>query len=83
MELSRAGVAVPAAALLARGEAHPLTTLGLVAGVGALLGRLNVHPLRIPGASFLLGGGLAEAAALGARMIAEISANMGRDNSQP
>lgn len=83
MKLARAGVTVPAAALLARGERRPLTMLGLAAGLGAVLGRLNIHPLRVPGMGFLLGGGLTEVAALGARMISEIGASLGRDTPPP
>jgi hypothetical protein len=58
--------------LLARGHAHPLTTVGGAAGAGFVLGRLNVHPLRIPGLGSLLGGGLAEAVAYGTRLVAEL-----------
>lgn len=84
MQLARTGVALPAAALLCRGERYPFTTLGLAATVGAVLGRFNIHPLRIPGVSLLLGGGLAEVTALGARMIAGLGASLGRgDNIQP
>lgn len=78
MQLARTGVALPAAALLSRGERHPFTTLGLAAMIGAALGRFDIHPLRIPGVSLLLGGGFAEVAALGARMIAGLGASMGR-----
>jgi hypothetical protein len=84
MQLARTGVAVPAAALLGRGERYPFTTLGLAAAVGAVLGRLGIHPLRIPGVSLLFGGGLAEVSALGARMIAGLGSSLGRgDSAQP
>ncbi|MGC1550935.1 MAG: hypothetical protein WA777_20620 [Rhodanobacter sp.] len=73
----RAEMATPAAALLARGHRHPLTTLGAAAGAGFVLGNLNVHPLRIPGLGGLLRGGLAEAVAQGARLIAELGVGVG------
>ncbi len=63
MTLARHELSTPTAALLARGHAHPLTTVGAAAGAGFVLGKLNVHPLRIPGLGSLLGGGLAEAVA--------------------
>lgn len=72
MTAARHALSTPTAALLARGHAHPLTTLGTAAGAGFVLGRLNVHPLRIPGLGSLLGGGLAEAVAYGTRLIAEL-----------
>jgi len=68
----RAELAVPASALLARGHRHPLTTMGAAAGAGFVLGSLNVHPLRVPGLSSLLRGGLAEAVAYGAKLVAEL-----------
>jgi len=71
----RAELATPAAALLARGHRHPLTTLGAAAGAGFVLGNLNVHPLRIPGLGGLLRGGLAEAVAQGVRLITELGAS--------
>jgi len=83
MQRARTGVAVPAAALRCRGERHPLTVLGLAAALGALLGRLDIQPLRIPGVSLLFGGGMAEIAALGARLIAGLGASMGPDSTQP
>jgi hypothetical protein len=70
--LARHRVGQPASALLARGRAHPLGTVGVSAAVGFVLGRLNVHPLRLPGLSALLGGGLSELVTLGSRMIAEL-----------
>ena len=71
MDAARAAVAVPASALLARGEQHPFTILGVAAGAGFVMGRMNVHPLRIPGLSGLLGGLMAEATALAASFIAQ------------
>jgi hypothetical protein len=72
MTAARQQLSTPAAALLARGHAYPLTTVGTAAGAGFVLGRLNVHPLRIPGLGSLLGGGLAEAVAYGTKLIAEL-----------
>lgn len=72
MTAARHQLSTPTAALLARGHAHPLTTVGTAAGAGFVLGRLNIHPLRIPGLGSLLGGGLAEAVAYGTRLIAEL-----------
>jgi len=69
---ARLELSTPAAALLARGHQHPLTTVGAAAGAGFVLGTLNVHPLRVPGLGPLLGGGLAEAVAFGTRLIAEL-----------
>ncbi|PWK92582.1 hypothetical protein [Fulvimonas soli] len=62
----------PAAALLARGHAHPLGTLGIAAGAGFVLGRLDVHPLRVPGVGPLLGSGAAGLLAQGARLFADL-----------
>jgi len=75
----RAELATPAAALLARGHRHALTTMGAAAGAGFVLGSLNVHPLRVPGLGALLSGGLAEAVAQGTRLIAELGATGGDD----
>ena len=75
MSAARHELTTPAAALLARGHAHPLTTVGVAAGAGFVLGSLNVHPLRVPGVGPLLSGGLADAVAFGARMIAELGAS--------
>jgi hypothetical protein len=77
----RAELAIPAAALLARGHRHPLATVGAAAGAGFVLGRLNVHPLRVPGLGSLLGGGLAEAVAYGTRLVAELGAATGGDDA--
>ncbi len=80
MKLARGELSPPAAALLARGQRSPLTTVGIAAGAGFVLGRLNVHPLRIPGMGSLLGGGLAEAVAYGARLVSELGPS-GSDGS--
>jgi hypothetical protein len=74
MSAARQELSTPAAALLARGHAHPLTTVGAAAGAGFVLGSLNVHPLRVPGMGALLSGGLADAVAFGTRLIAELGA---------
>ncbi|GAB3790718.1 hypothetical protein [Dyella agri] len=70
----RAELAVPAAALLARGQRHPLIALGAAGGAGFVLGSLDVHPLRVPGVGPLLRGGLAEAVTQGVRLIVELGA---------
>lgn len=72
MAAARHQLSTPAAALLVRGERYPLTTLGVAAGAGVVLGSLDVHPLRVPGIGPLLGGGLAEAVAVGTRLFAEL-----------
>jgi hypothetical protein len=74
MSAARQALSTPAAALLARGHAYPLTTVGAAAGAGFVLGSLNVHPLRVPGMGPLLSGGLADAVAFGTRLIAELGA---------
>ncbi|WEN15556.1 hypothetical protein PY254_02430 [Rhodanobacter sp. AS-Z3] len=73
MQLARHELSQPASALLLRGRAHPLTTVGVAAGAGVALGTLNVHPLRVPGLGSLLGGGLAEVVAQGTRLLAEFA----------
>ena len=75
----RAELAVPAAALLARGERHPLLVLGAAGGAGFVLGSLDVHPLRVPGLGPLLRGGFAEAVAQGVRLLAGLLAGDGDD----
>lgn len=70
MIVAREAFALPASSLLARAERHPLPILGVAAGAGFLLSRTRVHPLRIPGLSGLLGGVVAEVAALGASFVA-------------
>ena len=74
MVLARHATAASGAALLARGRAWPLTTVGLAAGTGFALGSLEVHPLRVPGLASLLGGGLAEVLAQGTHLFAEMAA---------
>lgn len=70
---ARAAVAVPAQALLQRGQRHPLTTVGMAAGAGFVLGQLNVHPLRVPGLGALLSGTAAEVVGQAMRLVAEFS----------
>jgi hypothetical protein len=74
MRTARHALTTPAAALLVRGRAHPLTMVGSAAGAGFVLGSLGVHPLRVPGLGPLLGGGVAEVVAHGVRLIAELGA---------
>jgi hypothetical protein len=72
----------PVTALLRRGRTYPLVTVGAAAGAGFVLGSLNVHPLRVPGVGPLLSGGLADAVAFGARLVAElgvVGADAGHD----
>ncbi|MFC4525579.1 hypothetical protein ISN76_00240 [Dyella halodurans] len=71
---ARQELAVPAQALLARGQGHPLATVGVAAGAGFVLGQLNVHPLRVPGLGALLSGTVAEVVAQAARLLAEFTA---------
>ncbi|WP_458070697.1 hypothetical protein [Rhodanobacter sp. BL-MT-08] len=72
LKRARSEFSPPATALLARGQRYPLTTVSLAAGTGLVLGRLNVHPLRVPGLGSLLGGGVAEAVAHGARLFSAL-----------
>jgi hypothetical protein len=74
MRTARHALTTPAAALLVRGRAHPLTMVGSAAGAGFVLGSFGVHPLRVPGLGPLLGGGVAEVVAHGVRLIAELGA---------
>jgi hypothetical protein len=69
---ARQTLRLPVTALLRRGHNYPLSAVGTAAGAGLLLGSLNVHPLRVPGLGPLLSGGLADAVAFGARLIAEL-----------
>lgn len=73
VEEARHELAVPAQALLARGQRYPLTTVGVAAGAGFVLGQLNVHPLRVPGLGALLSGTAAELIGQATRLIAEFA----------
>jgi hypothetical protein len=70
MDEARRAVALPASALLARGERHPFVILGAAAAGGFLLGRSHAHPLRLPGMGHLLGALASEATAIGASFLA-------------
>jgi hypothetical protein len=70
---AREEVAVPAQALLSRGQQYPLTTVGMAAGAGFVLGQLNVHPLRVPGLGALLSGTAAEVVGQAVRLAAEFA----------
>jgi len=70
---ARGELAVPAQALLARGQRYPLTTVGMAAGAGFVLGQLNVHPLRVPGLGALLSGTAAEVVGQAVRLVAEFA----------
>lgn len=74
---AREELALPAQALLSRGQRHPLTTVGLAAGAGFVLGKLNVHPLRVPGLGALLSGTAAEVVGQAMRLVAEFSQGAG------
>jgi hypothetical protein len=68
----RSEMAVPAAALLERGQQHPLTAVGAAAGAGFVLGSLGVGPLRVPGLLTAVTTGAAEIVAYGTRLVAEM-----------
>lgn len=77
----RAELAAPAAALLERGQRHPLLMLGAAGGAGFVLGSLDASPLRVPGLDALLRSGLAGVVAQGVRLFAELGANAASDAS--
>lgn len=77
----RAELATPAAALLARGQRHPLLMLGAAGGAGFVLSRLDASPLRIPGVGTLLRSGLADVVAQGVRLFAELGESTAGDAS--
>ncbi len=77
----RAELAVPAAALLVRGQQHPLLVLGAAGGAGFVLGSLDASPLRIPGLGALLRGGVADLVAQGVRLFAELGAELGESTA--
>jgi hypothetical protein len=73
VQAARDELAAPAQSLLARGQSHPLATVGVAAGAGFVLGQLNVHPLRVPGLGALLSGTAAEVVGQAMRLVAEFS----------
>ena len=79
--LHRHEVATPAAALLARGHRHPLTTVGAAAGAGFMLGTLGVGALRVPGMASMIGTGIADIVAHGTRLLAEFGMDEGSYDS--
>ena len=74
MHEAREAVALPASALLARGERHPWAILGVAAGAGFVMGRMKMQPLRLPGMGSLLGALVSEATTIGASVLAAHSA---------
>jgi len=77
----RAELTAPAAALLVRGQRHPLLMLGAAGGAGFVLGSLDASPLRIPGLGTLLRSGLADMVAQGVRLFAELGESAAADTS--
>lgn len=75
MHDARTVVALPASALLARGERHPWVILGVAAGAGFVMGRMKMQPLRLPGMGSLVGALVSEATTIGASFLAAHSAN--------
>jgi hypothetical protein len=75
----RAELATPAAALLVRGQQHPLLMLGAAGGAGFVLGSLDASPLRVPGLGMLLRSGLADVVAQGVRLFAELGEEVAGD----
>ncbi|MET0331923.1 MAG: hypothetical protein ABW154_10900 [Dyella sp.] len=71
--VAREQVAASAAALLARGHAYPLTSMGIAAGAGVAMGSLDVHPLRIPGLATLLSAGVSDAVAQAISLVAGLN----------
>ncbi|MEO7066051.1 MAG: hypothetical protein ABI114_04030 [Rhodanobacter sp.] len=71
VRVAREQLGRPVTAIFERSDRHPLSTVGIAAGVGFALGSLNLHPLRTPGVGPLLGGGLADAAAFATRWLVE------------
>ena len=70
---ARHELAVPAQALLSRGQRYPLTTVGAAAGAGFVLGQLNVHPLHVPGLGALMSGTAAEVVGQVTRLLADFA----------
>jgi hypothetical protein len=74
-------LATPAAALLARGHRHPLTTMGAAAGAGFVLGSMGIGALRVPGMASIISTSIADIVAHGTRLIAELGMD-DSDNDQ-
>ncbi|UGB38052.1 hypothetical protein [Frateuria soli] len=70
MHEARHAVALPASALLARGERHPFVILGAAAAGGFLLGHSHARPSHLPGMNHLFGALLHEATTIGASFLA-------------
>ena len=68
---ARAGVGVPAAALVGRVRRYPLTSVGVAAGAGVVMAQMDFHPLRVPGVSGLLSGGVLQLVSQGVRLLAD------------
>jgi len=68
---ARAGVGVPARALVERVRTYPLTSVGVAAGAGVAMAQMDFHPLRVPGVSGLLSGGVLELVGYGVRLLAD------------
>jgi len=68
---ARAGVGVPAEALVGRVRRYPLTSVGVAAGAGLAMAQMDFHPLRVPGVSGLLGGGMLELVGYGVRLASD------------
>jgi hypothetical protein len=68
---ARAGVGVPAAALVERVRTYPLTSVSVAAGAGVAMAQMDFHPLRVPGVSGLLSGGVLQLVGQGVRLLAD------------
>ncbi|MBE1162057.1 hypothetical protein [Dyella acidiphila] len=73
VDTHRTALATPTAALLARGQRHPLAMVGTAAGAGFALGSLGVGALRVPGMASMITTGIADIVAHGTRLLAELS----------
>ncbi|MBB3226572.1 hypothetical protein FHW69_001162 [Luteibacter sp. Sphag1AF] len=60
MAVARVETTEPAAALVAKGYEHPLTVMGMAAGVGFFLSNVKMNPLAVPGVSTLVAGGASD-----------------------
>lgn len=68
---ARAGVGVPAAALVERVRTYPLTSVSVAAGAGVAMAQMDFHPMRVPGVSGLLSGGVLQLVGQGVRLLAD------------